>query len=218
LGAEAEPDWHAAAQTLVNAFNALEKPEQRILLTEKLCDRLGGNLYPAFLQILFNVERYADEDAKSLVTSTLVFGLNSGRLPSGKLSAWGSSAVPDASAFGQTRSLGPIEYLCAWYAQPSDQSPLALAAFSNIATSLLRLANSDQASKALYCAKLAQDAEDPLSGSLSRQTRSAIGALAKTWANDETPEKAVQSFVDTLSGGGLLDEISVGFKPTERPF
>jgi len=215
---EAEPDWHGAAQTLVTAFNTLERPEERILLTEKLCDRLGGNLYPAFLQILFNVERYADDEAKSLVTSTLVFGLNSGRLPSGKLSAWGSSAVPDTSAFGQTRSLGPIEYLCAWYAQPSDQSPLPLVSFNNIATSLLRLANSDQASKALYCAKLAQDAEDPLSGSLSRQTRSAIGALAQTWANDETPENVVKSFVNALSSGGLLDEISVGFNPSERPF
>jgi len=215
---EAEPDWHGAAQTLVTAFNSLERPEERILLTEKLCDRLGGNLYPAFLQILFNVERYADDEAKSLVTSTLVFGLNSGRLPSGKLSAWGSSAVPDTSAFGQTRSLGPIEYLCAWYAQPSDQSPLPLVSFNNIATSLLRLANSDPASKALYCAKLAQDAEDPLSGSLSRQTRSAIGTLAQTWANDETPENVVKSFVNALSSGGLLDEISVGFNPSERPF
>lgn len=214
-----EPDWHAAAQTLVDGFHALEQPEQRIRLTEKLCDRLGGNLYPAFLQILFNVEQFADDESKSLVTSTLVFGLNSGRLPSGKLAAWGSSAVPDASAFGQTRSLGPIEYICSWYAQPSDQSPLAPAAFNNIASSLLRLADSDVASKALYCAKLTQDAEDPLSGSMSRQTRSAIGALAQAWANGESPESAVQRFMDTLGGGGSsLDEISVGFQPSERPF
>ena len=214
-----KPDWHAAAQTLVNSFFALEKPEDRIRLTEKLCDRLGGNLYPAFLQILLNIEQYADEDAKALVTSTLVFELNSGRLPSGKLSAWGSSALPEANAFGQTRSLGPIEYICAWYAQPSDQSPLAPAAFNTMATSLLRLAESDQAAKSLYCAKLAEDAQDPMGGSMSRQTRSAIGALAGAWSSGETPEKSVQNFIDALSsGGGLLDEISVGGPPVGPNF
>jgi len=194
-----KPDWHAAAQTLVNSFFALEKPEDRIRLTEKLCDRLGGNLYPAFLQILLNIEQYADEDARALVTSTLVFGLNSGRLPSGKLSAWGSSG--------------------AWYAQPSDQSPLAPAAFNTMATSLLRLTESDQAAKSLYCAKLAEDAQDPMGGSMSRQTRSAIGALAAAWSNGETPEKSVQNFIDALSsGGGLLDQLSVSGPPTGPKF
>ena len=214
-----KPDWHAAAQTLVNSFYALEKPEDRIRLTEKLCDRLGGNLYPAFLQILLNVEQYADEDAKALVTSTLVFGLHTGRLPSGKLSAWGSSAPPEANAFGQTRSLGPIEYICAWYAQPSDQSALDRAAFSTMATSLLRLAESDQAAKSLYCAKLTEDAQDPLSGSMSRQTRTAIGALATAWSNGESPDKSVQNFVDALStSSSLLDDISVSRPPDSSNF
>ena len=99
--------------------------------------------------------------------------------------------------------------LCAWYAQPSDQSPLAPAAFNTMTTSLLRLAEADPAAKSLYCSKLVEDAQDPLGGSMSRQTRSAIAALATAWSNGESPERSVQNFIDALSGSSLLDEISV---------
>ena len=66
------------------------------------------------------------------------------------------------------------------------------------------------AKNSVYASYTSEDAQDPLSGSMSRQTRNAIGALATAWSRGETPEKSVQNFADALSGqGGLLDEISV---------
>ncbi len=203
------PDWYAAAQSLVDGFLALENPEDRIRLTEKLCDKLGGDLYPAFLQILYNVERYADTDTKLLLTNTLMYCLNTGRLPSGKLSAWGSSSLGTDNAFGHTRTLGPIEYLCTWYSQPSGQPPLTQSAFVTIATSMLRLVDTDPTAKSMYCVKLLEDAEDPLSGSMSAQTRSGITALANSWQSGANSEATVDSYLNSLQGSSLLDEMSL---------
>jgi len=196
----ADTDWHAAAQSLVNGFNSLDSADQRILLTEQLCDRLGGNLYPAFLHILFNIEQFADSSSKALVTSTLVYGLNTGRLPSGKLAAWGSSELPSNSAFGQTRSLGPIEYICAWYAQPNDQSSIPMSSFNTILTSLINLVEHDTTAKSLYCSKLLADSEDPLGGGMSGQTRVAIGELAASWQADNDPQHIVKQFTEDDHG------------------
>lgn len=203
------PDWYAAAHTLINGFHALDNHDERVRLTEKLCDKLSGDLYPAFLQILYNIEQHADNEAKSLLTNTLIYGLNTGRLPSGKLSAWGSNTLSADSAFGQTRTLGPIEYLCTWYSQPSGQPPLTRAAFVTIATSLLRLIESDSTAKSLYCVKLSEDAEDPLSGSLSAQTRAGLTALAASWQAGQPAEVVVESYIDSIQGSSLLEELSL---------
>jgi len=202
-------DWYSAALALIDGFSALPDPDDRIDLTEKLCDNLGGNLYPAFLQILYKVEQHADMQAKSLVTTTLVYGLNTGRLPSGKLSAWGASTLQTDTTFGQLRTLGPIEYLCTWYAQPTGQPPMTRTAFSHMATSLLRLIDSDPNAKSMYCIKLAADAEDPLSGSMSFQTRSGLSALATSWNDGTSPDEAVEQFLSALATSSLLDQLSV---------
>ncbi|MEE9335105.1 MAG: hypothetical protein V3U65_13535 [Granulosicoccaceae bacterium] len=209
----AHTDWHAAAQSLVDGFSSKANPDDRIQLTEQLCDRLGGNLYPAFLHILFNIEQYADAPAKTLVTSTLVYGLNTGRLPSGKLAAWGSSQLPSNSAFGQTRSLGPIEYICAWYAQPSDQSSIPLSSFNTMLTSLINLVDYDHTAKSLYCSKLLADAEDPLGGGMSSQTRVAIGELATSWQAGNDAQKIARQFTDSLQDNSLLAQMSVDRLP-----
>lgn len=206
-------DWHSAAQSLVEGYVSLPLPDDRIQLTEKLCDDLGGNLYPAFLQILYKVEQHAEPDARKLVTTTLVYALRTGRLPAGKLSAWGASTLQTDTAFGQSRNLGPIEYLCTWYAQPTGQPPMTKAAFTQMATSLLRLIESDKDAKSMYCMKLAADAEDPLSGSMSSRTRSGLSVLANTWAGGAAPDDAVEQYLNALQETSLLDQLSIGRPP-----
>lgn len=201
------PDWHSAAQQLVNSLASLDSPEDRIRLLDKLCDGLGGSLYPAFLQILYNVERYADEKTCQLVTDTLLLALNTGRLPAGPMAAWGSSQRVEGSAFGQSRSLGPIEYLCAWYAQPSDLPSLDESAFSTMTTSMIRLVSSNDRARQMYCQKLMEDAEDPLSGSLSGQTRTALAEFAHQWQTESPAEKIVMDFISALNSGSRLNEI-----------
>jgi len=46
------PDWHASAQELISGLVALSSSDERIRLLQRICDGLGDQLYPAFLQIL----------------------------------------------------------------------------------------------------------------------------------------------------------------------
>lgn len=170
---------------------------------ERLCSDLGEHLYPAFLEILCIVGERGDQHAQGLVAETLVHALSTGRLPSGKLAAWGSNTVNVGGAFGQTRSLGPIEYLCAWYAQPTGRSPLSASAFDRAARTLLLLISAKADAKALYCAKLRADVDDTLEGALARPTRLALSELITAWQADASPEIVVERCLNTLNGSGL---------------
>jgi len=197
------PDWHGAAQSLVNGCISLTSTEDRVRLMARLCTDLGENLYPAFLQILCNVGEHGDEQAQHLITDTLVHGLTTGRLPSGQLSAWGAGSLNTERSFGQTRSLGPIEYLCVWYAQSSGRSPLTVHAFQQAAQCMLKLISANPQAKSLYCTKLIADIEDPLGGSLSSQTRNAIAELVNAWQADIAIDAVIHRYVNALQGDSL---------------
>ncbi len=201
------PDWYAAAQALINSCATLKSIDERVRLMEKVCLDMGENIYPAFLQILCYVEKYGDDSAQHLVTDTLVNALTTGRLPSGKLSAWGATTVNSSSAFGQTRSLGPIEYLCAWYSQPSGRQPLPANSFQQVMLSLLGLISSNEPAKQLYCEKLIAEVQDPINGTLSSQTKIAMEKLAQEWASGNTLENIVDAYFNALQGD-RLDRLS----------
>ncbi|MDR2154952.1 MAG: hypothetical protein LBE78_07995 [Burkholderiaceae bacterium] len=196
----AEPDWYGAAEALIEACVYLSAPEDRVRWLERLCISLGDTLYPAFLHVLCHVGEHGDPDAQKAVADVLVLALQSGRLPSGRYSAWG--AVHGAA----TRAMGPIEYLCAWYAQPGSRGPLSATAFDRAARALLSLVSHSESARRLYCAKLLADAEDPLGGAWSRQTRQALQIMARTWAAANAPPQhaganAVDAFLAALRQG-----------------
>lgn len=210
-----DPDWHLAGQDLINGLRSLTDPEHQIELLEDVCLKLGDQLYPAFLQILFEIDQHSDDAARRIVAKTLVGCLQTGRLPTGKLSAWGSTSLTGDSAFGQSRRLGPIEFVCAWYSQPSNESPMSQQQFLVILDSLLSLVASDKSAKNLYCHKLLADAEDPLGGSLSSQTRAGLIDMTTHWQNmsaDEPNTSAIDAFLSALQQESLLNQIS------NRPF
>lgn len=204
------PNWHGAAQGLVDGLQSLETPVEKITLMERMCVQLGDSLYPAFLQILFTLEQHADSKAADIVSATLVECIRSGRLPSGRLSAWGSSGLTGDSAFGQTRVLGPIEYACAWYVQGGTNYPLTLQQFTQIISSLLRLVSTNETAKNHYCLKLQGDIDDPISGALSNSTRNALQALIDSWQLDNNPLLAINAFTNTLQKPSALDQIVKG--------
>ena len=208
----AEPDWHGAAQALVTGLGDLAGSDERVRLLETVCTGLGDALYPAFMQILHAIERDGDAPARESVARTLVDCLLSGRLPSGRLPAWGAASLPSDSAFGQVRSLGPIEYACAWRAQPSSLAPLPEERFETVVASLIALVDAHPPAARLYARKLLGDAEDPLDGSLGGATREGLGALALAWEAGATPAEAAAAFrlatareespLETLARGG----------------
>lgn len=216
------PDWLGAAEVLIEACAHLPTPEDRVRWLERMCLSLGDSLYPAFLRVLCYVGEHGDEAAQKAVADTLVLALQSGRLPSGRHTAWG--AKHSASPFGGgTRTMGPIEYLCAWHAQPDSRGPLGASAFDRAARSLLGLVSHSDIARRMYCAKLMSDAQDPLGGAWSRNSRQALQAMAQAWTSADIrhPQRAaanaVDAFLATLrqgdTDGGMLQVPAKGWIP-----
>ncbi|MGN6526973.1 MAG: hypothetical protein ACTHL8_11330 [Burkholderiaceae bacterium] len=207
-----QPDWLAAAQALVDGLGALPEPRQRTELMETVCTGLGDALYPAFVNLLCHIERHGEPPVQALVADALVQALRSGRLPSGRLAAWGTAlhGGPEPGAFGHGRSLGPIEYLCAWHAQPSGRAPLPANAFDAALQPLLRLVDASPGARALYCAKLRADAQDPLGGSWSRSARAGVLALAEAWDAGMRADDVAACCLAALNDGTGLGRLRLG--------
>ncbi len=195
-----EPRWALAAQALVDGCIDLPTDEERVALLATVCTALGDELYPAFLRVLALIGRNGDHGARIAVANTLVHALRTGRLPSGRRSAWGASAQSDA-AFGSRRSLGPLEYLCAWFAQADAGEALPSEPFQSAAASVMELIGASKEARILYCEKLLADVNDPLGGALTRQTREALRALATAWAEGATASDACGRFLAAHAAG-----------------
>jgi hypothetical protein len=197
------PDWHGAAQRLVSGCLTLDTDDERVELMEKFCISLGDELYPTFLQILCIIGQQGDNSAQVLITDTLVRSLLIGRLPSGRLAAWGANTYSPNILMGKSRSFGPIEYLLLWYAQPSGRPSLPIRRFQNAAFDLLSLINSNPKARALYCKRLLTDLDEFMDGTMSNRSRVAILAFLKTWEINDSINDTIDSFLTSLQGDCL---------------
>jgi hypothetical protein len=191
---KSHPKWGVAAQTLLNGCEFFRETNQRIDLLEQLCRALGDYLYPAFIQILCVVDSSGNMQQKSLLVETLVAALQRGRMPTGRLNAWGI-AYPGADA-SAVRNIGPIEYLFMWYAQPSGREYLPQFEFKNAATRLMSLFESSPIAKKAYCEKMISDIHDPLGGALSNKLQLSISKMLESWAQGNGIEESVDIFLD----------------------
>lgn len=182
------PDWWGAAQTLVEGCCTLPAAE-RVRWLEQLCLGLGDQLYPAFLRVLCLVGEHGEPLAQQAVAATLTQALASGRLPSGRQTAWG------AAAGAATRQQGPIEFLCAWYLHPGSSDTLSANGFDQSARALLGLVAHDSQAHALYRARLSAAAADPLEGTWSRHDRAVLSALVQAWQAGVAPAVPVDAFL-----------------------
>ncbi|MGE0798852.1 MAG: hypothetical protein AB7G13_02650 [Lautropia sp.] len=207
-GLLAEPRWAHAAQALVDGCVDLPTDEDRVALLAAVCDGLGDALYPAFLRVLAIVGRDGDHAARAAVAGALVHALRTGRLPSGRRGAWGrAAAVEPAPGYAGLRRLGPLEYLCAWYAQGNAETPgparetpapVTRARFEAAACALMDLIACNPDARTLYCNKLLADVENPIDGTLTRRARDALRALAASWAAGSSPLDASARFLNAL--------------------
>lgn len=194
-----QPRWTQAAQALVDGCIDLRDDEDRVALLGAVCEGLGDALYPAFLRVLTLIGQHGDHAACAAVARVLVHALRTGRLPSGRRGAWGSG---NGVAPGNSRSLGPLEYLCAWHAQADPMLTLAAEAFQPAARALMDLVSASPEARQLYCEKLLADADDPLSGAITRQAREALRALALSWSGGASSHEASARFLNALSTPG----------------
>lgn len=194
-----EPRWAPAAQALVDGCLDLPTDEDRIALLVAVCDGLGDELYPAFLRVLWTIGLHGDHSARAAVARALVHALRTGRLPSGRRSAWGASAPTQShAAYGRTRSLGPVEYLCAWHAQTEPARAMTAAQFDIAARSLFDLIAASREARLLYCEKLLADVDDPIVGAFARPTREAVRALATAWSEGAPSSEVSARFLCAL--------------------
>jgi hypothetical protein len=209
-----EPRWVQAAQALVDGCVDLPADEDRVALLAAVCEGLGDELYPAFLRVLWTVGQHGDHAACAAVARALVHALRTGRLPSGRRSAWGASspAQGQTTAYGRTRSLGPLEYLCAWHTQAEPARALSSEQFHIAARALMDLISASREARMLYCEKLLADVDDPISGALTRQTRQALRALATAWAAGAASFDASARFLCALPAAGTRT-LSAAFAP-----
>ena len=135
LTLRSQPDWSGAAEVLIEGCAHLPTQDERVRWLERVCLSLGDSLYPAFLRVLCLIGEQGDANAQRVVAETLVHALESGRLPSGRHAAWGATSL-NAAGF---RAMDPIEYLCAWHAQPDGRGALNATAFDRNARVLLGL-------------------------------------------------------------------------------
>jgi hypothetical protein len=199
-----QPEWGVSAQALIDGCVALATLELKVRFLDRVCLSLGDRLYPAFLKLLCLVSDTADDPAKQAVVQTLAHALSTGRLPSGRLQAWGGHGDEAQAWASSTRSLGPIEYLCAWRGRQGGE--LDMPEFSAAAQSVLSLVMFDSQASALYRQKLRQDINDPLGGALSRTTRSALAELVDAWEAGATVDDLVHRLTQRVGepdGAGL---------------
>lgn len=101
------PDWPRAARALLSGCVDLPDTPKRLALLEQVCRGLGDTLYPDFLTLLAYVGEHGDAHACGVVAATLLEGLRTGRVPSGRRQAWGASSGLGAGAgFGGALPLG----------------------------------------------------------------------------------------------------------------
>jgi len=195
----AEPRWAQAAQSLVEGCIDLPNDEDRVALLCAVCTGLGDDLYPAFLRVLSIIGEHGDHAARAAVAYTLVHALRTGRLPSGRRGAWGADpSAQEALTYGPGRSLGPLEYVCAWHAQAEPERAMTAEQFRIAACALMDLIATDREARLLYCEKLLADIDDPISGALTRQTRHALRELATAWAAGASAFDASARFLSAL--------------------
>lgn len=198
---------------LIGALQQEPSVELRLALAKRLVRQLGEEAYPVFLKILLIVAESEDAAAKLLLADLLAIAAQRMDLPSGQLSAWGSSA--DAMAAGaqgslsRRRLLGPIEYLTVWYCQQTQRPMLDEALYADALRKLLALFELNPQLRELYAGKLAADAGNELEGTFTRDTRDILSRLAQSWQQASSSiEQVVQA---ALRGTAPTEPVPTGW-------
>jgi hypothetical protein len=189
---------------LVAALQQEPSMELRLALAKRIVRQLGDEAYPVFLKMLLIVAESEDAAAKQCVADLLAAAAQRMDLPSGQLSAWGSShrnaaeivAPSMTGSMNRRRLLGPIEYLTVWYCQQTQRPMLDRALYADAMRKLLALFELNPQLRAFYAGKLDAEVGIELEGTYTRDTREILGRIAERWQQaGSTPEEVVQAAI-----------------------
>ena len=206
------------AGRLVGALKARDDEQYRLALLRRVAGRSGTDAFPLFVKLLIIIAESRDQPAQRLVARTLAIALKRMDLPSGELTSWGGSRLPESSApmtasalsgfflgGAPKRKLGPIEYLTVWHCQRTQRDVLSADTYRYAIAQLVSLVNVDAEARRLYTAKLTADAGNELEGVYTRDTRRCLNAIAAAWAGGHTPESVARAATDHRTAAGARE-------------
>ncbi len=198
------------AARLVGALAARPDDSFRLAVLRRIAEQPAADSYPVFLKLLITVAESSDSRAKAVLADTLAVGLKRLDLPSGRLTSWGATRLPEADGpvsagslsdvfFGGApkRMLGPLEYLTVWHSQRTQRIALTPATYRYAVTHLVELFNVNAEARRLYPAKLAADAGNEIEGVYTGFTRDRLQAMATTWLSGQPPAEVARVASET---------------------
>jgi hypothetical protein len=193
---KAEPDWVAAAQSLVAALEVQPEPDGRVEVIGAVRAALGDEVYPAYIKLLAAVARFGDAPARKLVADAFAEALATSKLPSVRVPAWGgglSSRLPPGLGGGalltHLRAVGPIEFLCLWACRDIANETLDPDSFETALTWLVKLFDSSPRAAVLYQTRLSTDIESPVEGLHDKDSRALVRTLLEAWEGGAAPSE-----------------------------
>ena len=207
MSADLQPLAEPLLETTLRLVGALQQEasvELRLALVKRIVRQLGEEAYPVFLKMLLIIAESEDSAAKQCVADLLAVAALRMDLPSGQLTAWGSSCrteAEDAASYtagsmNRRRLLGPIEYLTVWYCQQTQRPMLEEALYADAMRKLLALLELNPQLRTFYANKLGAEVGTELEGTYTRDTRDILDRLAQRWQHaGSTPEEVVQAAI-----------------------
>ena len=198
---------YPAFLTVLCRVGEMGTPAAQTAVADALVDALRSGRLPAARRPAWGAQSVVPfaprSGASSVANSVANSGVNSAANPAANSAAL-PRTFPGALSGAHSQSLGPIEYLCAWYADPGPHPAPSAAAFDRALQSLLRLVGHSSRARNLYAQRLRALAEDPLGGTLSRHTRSVLQQLAEAWsAPQATPQSAADACLNAMGRSGF---------------
>ena len=197
---KAAPDWVGGAQAFVSALEVQPSSDGRIEVIDACRAEMGDALYPGFIKLLAAVSRFGDDGARRLAANAFADALSTSKLPSVRVPAFGGGGFPGVGGglLTHMRSVGPIEFLCLWACRDMHAEVLDADAFETALAHLVRLFDASSRAAVLYQTKLASDAENPLEGLHTQESRQLVRALVAAWEAGRSPEEVARTARQTL--------------------
>jgi hypothetical protein len=181
--------WRESAARLAQMLESTADQELCLAVLKQLNRRFGDYAYPGFLKLLLIISESSNTGAKRRLADTIALGLRRGDVPGGILAAWGAT---DISSAASRRRLDPIEYLTAWFSQPTHRPPLPEGTYRECLVQLMELFNISTVARQWYPLKIEADLAG-VEGAFTHQTRERLGILVDSWKQGRPPGDIAQA-------------------------
>ncbi|MEL6213116.1 MAG: hypothetical protein AAFQ96_05960 [Pseudomonadota bacterium] len=175
------PDWRAAAQSLVDALGKAGDGERKVDLLYRIAGDLGEERYQALVKILCAVDAFGDLNARSRVSDTVHYAVKTWRFPPWPAPLWdvdgGGRATAGDSVLTPSVEIGPLEYVVLWRLQRSHERVLSLENYRAALRRLLSLIALSPGGADAYADHLDHLAASPLPGLFLPSSLETLSAL-----------------------------------------